>query len=723
MADSATTIARLRNQEEGGNDGLWGQYTDTNLTLLEDLAAGVLSKDISGEGNVTLTSTNFVADEARHAVLELTGTLTNIRYVVVPNAQKTYFINNKTGNEFKVYVKTSSGSAVEIALGKDIVYCDGNNVITTLLGASLTNTIEQVNNGTLAQVASSLAAIEGVNTNKDNITTVSSINGAISQVAANKANIDAAANNSTNIDLAVAEPLATNIGTVAGLSSAIGVLNGISSAISTVNGIQANVSTVAGIASAVSTTATNASAVTAFSLVYHGAASSDPSARSDSSSNQIGDLYFNTTNSVLETFTSSGWQAVALDSSAFATSDLQLSNSTQHNILVADGTNFESVAVGSLSEISTVASDDLLLAIDTSGGGLKKIQRSALVAGLATSSAISNVVEDTSPELGADLDTNSFNIKFDDAHGINDDSGNELIIFQKTASAVNQIDVTNAATGNPVEISATGGDTNIGLKLTPKGSGQVVLDGNVGIESGLIDLKNGGSVSAVRFYCESSNAHYAAVVSPAHSAFAGNVTLVLPSTSSNLVGDTATQTLSNKTLTAPKFADAGFVADANGNEQVVFQTTASAVNALEVTNSATGDAIVLGAFGSDSNVDIDITPKGTGEVNIAASNLNYGGTAVTSTGAELNLVDGSSAGTIVNSKAVVYGSSGEVNATTLQIAGTSISSTAAEINKLDGISTTAAELEHVAGVTSAIQTQLSTKASTGKAIAMAMVFG
>ena len=67
MADSATTIARLRNQEEGGNDGLWGQYTDVNLTLLEDLAAGVLSKDISGEGNITLTSTNFVADEARHA--------------------------------------------------------------------------------------------------------------------------------------------------------------------------------------------------------------------------------------------------------------------------------------------------------------------------------------------------------------------------------------------------------------------------------------------------------------------------------------------------------------------------------------------------------------------------------------------------------------------------------------------------------------------------------
>ena len=60
---------------------------------------------------------------------------------------------------------------------------------------------------------------------------------------------------------------------------------------------------------------------------------------------------------------------------------------------------------------------------------------------------------------------------------IGDENGNEQIIFQTTSSAVNQIDVTNAATGNPPEISATGDDTNIDLKLTPKGSGKLNLDG------------------------------------------------------------------------------------------------------------------------------------------------------------------------------------------------------------------------------------------------------
>jgi len=76
------------------------------------------------------------------------------------------------------------------------------------------------------------------------------------------------------------------------------------------------------------------------------------------------------------------------------------------------------------------------------------------------------------------------------------------------------------------------------------------------------------------------------------------------------------------------------------------------------------------------NVDVDGT--------LETDALSINSTAVTSTGAELNLVDGSSAGTIVNSKAVIYGSSGEVNATTLQIAGTSITSTAAELNIMDG---------------------------------------
>ena len=84
-----------------------------------------------------------------------------------------------------------------------------------------------------------------------------------------------------------------------------------------------------------------------------------------------------------------------------------------------------------------------------------------------------DIVSDTSPQLGGDLDTNSSNIKIDDAHGLFDDDNNEQLIFQKTASAVNYAELTNAATGNNVGISANGSDTNVGLEFSTKGTGVI----------------------------------------------------------------------------------------------------------------------------------------------------------------------------------------------------------------------------------------------------------
>ena len=85
--------------------------------------------------------------------------------------------------------------------------------------------------------------------------------------------------------------------------------------------------------------------------------------------------------------------------------------------------------------------------------------------------SLDNVVEDTTPQLGGDLDANGHSIGFDDGTGITDDAGNEQIVFHKTASAVNQVGVTNAATGSAPQIAAEGGDTNIDLTLAGKGTG------------------------------------------------------------------------------------------------------------------------------------------------------------------------------------------------------------------------------------------------------------
>ena len=87
---------------------------------------------------------------------------------------------------------------------------------------------------------------------------------------------------------------------------------------------------------------------------------------------------------------------------------------------------------------------------------------------------------------------------------------------------------------------------------------------------------------------------------------------------------TGTQTLTNKTLTAPKIVDAGFIADANGAEQIIFQTTASAVNEVEITNAATGNGPIIGSSG-ETNVDLNLNPKGSGVLKSGSSAVKIAG--------------------------------------------------------------------------------------------------
>jgi len=82
---------------------------------------------------------------------------------------------------------------------------------------------------------------------------------------------------------------------------------------------------------------------------------------------------------------------------------------------------------------------------------------------------------------------------------------------------------------------------------------------------------------------------------------------------SAFVTATSTTTLSNKTLTAPKFADGGFIADTTGAETLVFGEVSSPLNEFKITNAATGNGPILAAQGQ-TNVPINITPAGTGDV-------------------------------------------------------------------------------------------------------------
>ena len=131
---------------------------------------------------------------------------------------------------------------------------------------------------------------------------------------------------------------------------------------------------------------------------------------------------------------------------------------------------------------------------------------------LAIGTGIANVVEDTTPQLGGNLDANGNNILIDNGNFIGDENGLEQIKFATTASAVNELSVTNAATGNAPSISATGDDSNIDVALIPKGTGEtkvgtgaadatitssgahnLILDTNSGTNSGVITIVDGAN--------------------------------------------------------------------------------------------------------------------------------------------------------------------------------------------------------------------------------------
>ena len=97
-------------------------------------------------------------------------------------------------------------------------------------------------------------------------------------------------------------------------------------------------------------------------------------------------------------------------------------------------------------------------------------------------SNIGKLSNDFNPTLAANLSTNSKNIIVGNTYGIIDENANEQIKFSTTASATNEITIANAAAGNSPVISATGGDTNVGLTLTPKGDlGRITANGETKI--------------------------------------------------------------------------------------------------------------------------------------------------------------------------------------------------------------------------------------------------
>jgi len=329
--------------------------------------------------------------------------------------------------------------------------------------------------------------------------------------------------------------------------------------------------------------------------------------------------------------------------------------------------------LGDLSEISTVANDDVFLAVDTSGGGLKRIARSTVVAGLATSGAIANVVEDTSPQLGGNLDMNGADI----------------------------VTTSNAT-----------------LDLAPNGTGTVVVRGNT----------NSG---AIVFNCE-SNSHGQKVFGQPHSASVTN-TLMLPAgANSTLVSLVSTDTLTNKTLTSPKInedvAVTSTATELNLLDGVTSTTaelnildgvtsTTAELNLIDggtsrgTTAVASGDGILINDAGTMRMTNVDT-------VSTYFAGHSVGGANIVTTGA-LNSGSITSGFGTINIGSSAFTTTGAVNFGSLADGTITVTAFADE----DDMSSDSATLVPTQQSVKAYVDAVDTGATKGFAIAMAIVFG
>ena len=244
----------------------------------------------------------------------------------------------------------------------------------------------------------------------------------------------------------------------------------------------------------------------------------------------------------------------ATDSNVFTDADHTKLNGIETSADVTDTTNV--VAALTAGTNITIAVDGTISATGSSG--------------------LANVVEDTTPQLGGTLDANSQLIQFGDSSGATVNrlqlgDSQDLSLYHNGNSQVNHNgtgDLYISSNNNTIFYNSGFAKINIqdgssgGVKLyygNATLTAQTTSEG-LDVETGILNVKNGGSPSEVRLFCESSNAHYASLKSPLHSAFSGNVTLTVPSTTGTLIGtgdsgSIATGMIADDAVTAAKLAD------------------------------------------------------------------------------------------------------------------------------------------------------------------------
>lgn len=170
-----STSLKLELPGDGQQTGTWGQTTNRNIgTLLEQAICGSQTISIL-DANYTLTNLNGTVDEARNAVLVITGTTTAVRDIIAPVVEKTYTVYNNTTGGYAIRIIGATGTGVTIPNGMITqVYCNGTNFLALQngvpgnfvtygnLGVTGTTVLDSALTGTTAAFSGAITSLSPV---------------------------------------------------------------------------------------------------------------------------------------------------------------------------------------------------------------------------------------------------------------------------------------------------------------------------------------------------------------------------------------------------------------------------------------------------------------------------------------------------------------------------------------------------------------------------------
>ena len=135
MPSTYDPLLRLELQATGENATTWGVKTNNNLDLIAVAIAGAISIDVAGSGDYTLTTANAATDQARYAIIGLTGALTGTRNVIVPSSPKNYVFLRGTSGSHNLVIKQAAGTGATLpATGPSLIVCTSTTCVDLMAG-------------------------------------------------------------------------------------------------------------------------------------------------------------------------------------------------------------------------------------------------------------------------------------------------------------------------------------------------------------------------------------------------------------------------------------------------------------------------------------------------------------------------------------------------------------------------------------------------------------